>query len=62
MAEGDGAVPDYISKMVRLLEAKAQAAGVTRAEYLEGLCRAKYPPIYPREVDEYAEPAADEAA
>ena len=62
MAVGDDAVPDYIGKMVRLLEDRARAAGVTREEYLEGMIRGKYPHIHPREVDAYAEPEEDAAA
>jgi hypothetical protein len=48
-------VPDYIGKMVRLLEARAKAVGVTREEYLDGMIRGKYPQIESREIDQFRE-------
>ena len=33
---------DRIAKMVRLLESKAKAAGVTREEYASGIANGKY--------------------
>ena len=53
------ATPDYISKLIRLLEAKARAAGVTREEYLDGMIKGKYPHIDTAEVDGWR---ADEVA
>jgi hypothetical protein len=52
---------DYVSKMVRLLEQKARAAGVTREEYLDGMIKGKYPQIRSREIDQFRE-TDDEAA
>lgn len=46
-------VEDYVTKMVRLLEAKAAAVGVTREEYLDGMIRGTYPQVSSREIDEF---------
>lgn len=36
---------DLVVTMVRLLECKAKAAGVTREDYAIGIANGKYPPI-----------------
>ena len=46
---------DPVGKVVRLLEAKAREAGVTREAYLDGMINGKYPPIDSRELDEFRE-------
>lgn len=52
---------DYIGRMVRLLEAKAKAAGVSREEYLDGMTKGKYPQIHSREIDQFRETDHDAA-
>ena len=47
--------PDYVGKIVRLLEAKAREAGVTREAYLDGMIAGKYPQIDSRELDQFRE-------
>ena len=59
--QGTPDVGDSISKVVRLLESKAEAAGVTREEYVEGMIRGKYPQIHSREIDQFRETDHDAA-
>jgi len=54
-------VGDYVGKMVRLLERRAKATGVTREEYLEGMIRGKYAQIHSREIDQFRETEHDAA-
>ena len=58
---GQPPTAEYIDKMVRLVEAKARVAGVSREQYAQGIIQGKYPPIDPCELDSLNEPEADDA-
>ena len=44
---------DFVGKLLRLTERKAEAAGVSREDYLDGIVSGKYPPITSREVEQF---------